>query len=253
MNRFRNIEEQMSAYLDGQMSDEEMQAFETVVAATPALLDRMERWAETDALVAHTVPKPSAEHLAGLVKPAPIGRSAVGLGKVAAMAAVFVIGGLVGYGLNAVQGQGGDHPAVVVQAMAGATAAHRMFTAEVRHAVEVPATETEHLQTWLSKRMGRDMQVPQLETHGLTFVGGRMLPFGDRAAAQYMYENAAGERMTLFMTRADRDTHTSLRYVRDDGLTTARWQEGAWLFILVAPLDRDTFSPIATDVHESLI
>ncbi len=251
MNRFRNVEEQISAYLDGEMSESERLTFEQELDSSPALLQRLEKWSETDQLLAQAVPTPDPAHLERLIKPAPQPRT-LPLRQIAAMAAMFVFGGLSGYGFNAYQGEPLRQP-IVIQAVAGATAAHRMFSAEVRHAVEVPASETEHLETWLSKRMGREMNVPRLETHGLSFVGGRMLPFGDQVAGQYMYEDASGERMTLYMTKADQEAHTSVRYLDQDGLTIARWQEGPWLFILIAPIARDAFSPIASDVHEALI
>lgn len=250
MSRFRNIEEQISAYLDGEMKESEQRAFEQELDADPALLERLEAWAQTDRLVAQLVPAPDQSHLDALVAPNRALRFP--LRQLAAMVAVFVFGGLNGYGLSVYQGQHKPQP-IVIQAVAGATAAHRLFTTEVRHAVEVPASETEHLETWLSKRMGREMNVPQLDAHGLSFVGGRMLPFLDEVAGQYMYEDAAGERMTLYMAKVGEDSRTSVRYGQEDGLTIARWQDGPWLFVLVAPIAQDAFLPIASDVHEALI
>ena len=43
-----------------------------------------------------------------------------------------------------------------------ASVAYNVYTPEVRHPVEVPGEEREHLIGWLSKRMGHPINAPQL-------------------------------------------------------------------------------------------
>ena len=47
---------------------------------------------------------------------------------------------------------------------------------EVRHPVEVPGSERAHMTQWLSKRLGSELRVPDLQSIGLKLVGGRLLP-----------------------------------------------------------------------------
>ena len=101
--------------------------------------------------------------------------------------------------------------------------------------------------------MGREMTVPNLSAFGLTFLGGRMLPFDDRAAAQYMYETADGKRVTLFMTRLDQDENTDVQVLEDQGLTSLRWQSGEWVFILTAPLAQQQMAPMQVEVRDTLL
>ena len=53
---------------------------------------------------------------------------------------------------------------------------------EVRHPVEVGGSERDHLQQWLSKRVGYQVSPPQLDKAGLKLVGGRLLPGPDGPA-----------------------------------------------------------------------
>ena len=96
-----------------------------------------------------------------------------------------------------------------------AAIAHAVYQPEKRHPVEVGADQADHLMQWLSKRLGQPLYAPVLRDYGWKLVGGRLLPAGDDAAAgtsarastgaalaraQFMYENEAGERFTLYVS-----------------------------------------------------
>ena len=251
MTDFKSIEERLSAFMDGEMTPEELAAFEEELEQNPALAERAASWGQTDDLLQSLVPEPSEAHMQSLMVANSPSEPRWAKRHIAAALLTFVIGGAGGYGIN--QMVTPDPHILVVQATIDAENAHRLFTAEVRHAVEVGADETEHLQTWLSKRMGREMTVPQLEGFGFNFVGGRMLPFEGEAAAQYMYETPEGERLTLFMARTDEEMQTSFRFLDSGDLNAIRWQEGPWVFVVVSPLARDQLSPIAEEMHDTLI
>lgn len=80
-----------------------------------------------------------------------------------------------------------------------AAVAHAVYQPEVRHPVEVPAAQQEHLVQWLSKRLGRPLKLPVLADEGYELVGGRLLPGDAGARAQFMYQNTKGERITLYL------------------------------------------------------
>jgi anti-sigma factor RsiW len=71
---------------------------------------------------------------------------------------------------------------------------------EVKHPVEVGADNEAHLDSWLSNRLGRQIKAPHLDDLGFVLVGGRLLPFGGKTAAQFMYQDKSGRRITLFVT-----------------------------------------------------
>lgn len=82
-----------------------------------------------------------------------------------------------------------------------AAAAHVIYAPEQRHPVEVAAEQQAHLVQWLSKRLGVPLKVPTLDAEGFHLVGGRLLPGeAGQARAQFMYENASGQRATLYVS-----------------------------------------------------
>ncbi|KMZ12757.1 Transmembrane regulator protein PrtR [Candidatus Burkholderia humilis] len=101
--------------------------------------------------------------------------------------------------------------------------AYAMYAPEQRHAVEVGASQQDHLVTWLSKRLNRSVTIPSLTEYGFQLVGGRLLPGEEGPAAQFMYQNAAGERLTLYMTTATvrrNDAKVRARHITGRGIAS---------------------------------
>lgn len=135
-----------------------------------------------------------------------------------------------------------------------ATVAHAVYLPEVRHPVEVAAVQQEHLVQWLSKRLGRPLRVPDLQPAGFELVGGRLLPGESGARAQFMFQNAAGDRVTLYLGAvADQgmQAETAFRYL-DDGSSAAPtfyWVSGGFGYALTGKLSRTALLELAHRVH----
>lgn len=130
--------------------------------------------------------------------------------------------------------------------------AHRMFVAEKRHAVEVPDAEEQHLVTWLSNRLDRQLKAPDLQSVGLRLMGGRLLPLCDGdPAAQLMYQDAAGARYTLFATRGPGD-ETPVRAVERDGIGALYWTDPEMAYAIIGSAPRDRLEAITRVVHAQL-
>ena len=86
--------------------------------------------------------------------------------------------------------------------------AHKLYIVEVRHPVEVRAAERTHLLQWLSKRVGDQLRVPDLEPIALKLLGGRLLPGPTGPAAFFMYEGPVRRALhdLLLARRQRRDT-----------------------------------------------
>ncbi|SAL12284.1 transmembrane transcriptional regulator (anti-sigma factor) [Caballeronia udeis] len=103
--------------------------------------------------------------------------------------------------------------------------AYAVYAPEQRHAVEVAASQEDHLVTWLSRRLNRTLTIPSLHEYGFELVGGRLLPGEDGPAAQFMYQNASGERLTLYMTSGSgkhKDEY-AIRMLREGPRRTFYW------------------------------
>ncbi|WP_020593156.1 anti-sigma factor family protein [Kiloniella laminariae] len=130
--------------------------------------------------------------------------------------------------------------------------AHWVYTPEARHPVEVLANEESHLAKWLSNRMEVPLSIPDLSTAGFQLVGGRLLPSSNGPAAQFMYQNADKNRITLYLSRQSDSKETAFRY-HEAGTTRAfYWYDGPLGYALVGELNRQELSQLADFVYQQL-
>ena len=134
-----------------------------------------------------------------------------------------------------------------------AAMAHRVYVAEVRHPVEVTADQ-EHLVRWLSNRLKKPLKAPKLEEAGYRLMGGRLLPGETGHAAQFMYENQQGKRLTLYIRNDVKGTReTAFQFGQDDGgVSVFYWVDGNMGYAISGQMTRDELMPIAKAVYEQL-
>ena len=138
-----------------------------------------------------------------------------------------------------------------------AAVAHAVYSPEKRHPVEVAATEQQHLVQWLSRRLDKPLKVPDLSAEGYSLVGGRLLPGASGARAQFMFEDAAGQRVTLYIgALADRSGTSSqesaFRFAAGDPVPSFYWVDQGFGYALAGKLPRETLLALAGAVYKQL-
>jgi anti-sigma factor RsiW len=132
-----------------------------------------------------------------------------------------------------------------------ADVAYAVYTPEQRHPVEVGAADEAHLVAWLSKRLGKPLSVPSLQAYGYALVGGRLLPGTSGPAAQFMYENDAGERLTLYVGTSGKDSG-AVRLLSDGNRRTFYWTTDRMGYALSGPPTEAKLRTIAYNVCGAL-
>jgi anti-sigma factor RsiW len=251
-------EADLHAYFDGELTPERRRAVEAYLAAHPADAARIESYREHDMLIRRAY-RPLAER----PLPAPLVRALVRADArptrrwrwVAASATaallLLVAGATSGWYGRALLAPAPEPPPRTL--LADAAAAHLTYTAEVRHAVEVPASEQDHLAQWLGRRLDVPLRVPDLTKSGYELVGGRLLPAGEgRPTAQLMYENQGGHRLTLYMRAAPDDERTAFRFSQEGKLSALYWEDEKVVWVLLGELPRDQLLSLAHQVYAAL-
>lgn len=170
--------------------------------------------------------------------------------RIAAVLCIAVLGAVAGW-----WGRGYVMPPSQVAALPQeATRAHLVYSREVLHPVEVTAKEELHLVNWLSKRLGTALSVPSLTAQGYALVGGRLLPAssGNHAAAQFMYENRQGQRLTLYVRSGEAGSDTAFRFSSDGPAAAFYWVDGGFGYALTGETGREALLPVARAVYENL-
>lgn len=170
-----------------------------------------------------------------------------------AVAAIVVAG--LGVGAGWMLRDYAPTPGPADRLIASAVSAHTVYVGENRHSVEVTGEDSAHLTTWLSARLETNLAMPDLTASGLTFLGGRLLPApevpGGRAA-QLMYEDTAGERLTLYVTPA-LTVETPTYQLASLGIDTALyWADKTLTCTITAPYEPEKLETIARSVFAQL-
>ena len=165
-------------------------------------------------------------------------------------AAIAIVGaaGAAGYlGRGLLAETRGSEAAFVMTALG----AHTLYVPEVRHPVEVKADEA-HLVRWLAKRVGADVRAPALGDLGWRLMGGRLLPDHGLAAAQFMYEDTSGRRLTLYVRKETGLNNTSFRFHEKDGFGSFYWIDQPLAYALSGRVSREELTNLANAVYAQL-
>ena len=251
-------EDELQAFVDERLDGPRRAAVEAHLARYPELRERIaaER-RQRDSLRAQLQGK-AAEPIPARLRIATLqaarrARFVRRASLLAAAVAIFTVGASAGWFANRLQpGAPASVSLAPTTAVAqGATAAYRTFVVEVAHPVEVGVAQEAHLLQWLSKRLGRTLAAPDLTPFGYRLIGGRLLPGGNGAAAQLMYEDAGGKRLTLYV-RATDGTETAFRFQQDGDAATFAWIDQGFGFAVTAMATRDELLPIAEAIYKGL-
>ena len=249
-------EAELHAHLDGELPAERCAAVEAGLAADPEQAARLRSYRRHKMLIARAygplLERPIPARIAELaLRPMPRRARRWQRLAAAAAAAVLLFAGGAGSGWwlrdrSAVTGMPG--PGFVADALS----AHQVYAVEVRHPVEVEAREADHLVTWLSRRLGIPVAAPDLAAQGFELVGGRLLPAATGPAAQLMYQDASGRRVTLYVRASVDPAETAFRFASEGELTALYWRDHGAAWALLGELPRDELLRLAHAVYQAL-
>jgi anti-sigma factor RsiW len=262
-------DDMLHAFVDGQLDAQDAERVTQWLAERPADMARVVAWqaqrAQLRALHADVLDEPVPGALRNMLRPrAPRWPYA--------LAASVVLAAGFGLGWWARPAWQGDLPfarAGTPPFVRDAAVAHAVYTPEKRHPVEVTAEQQEHLVQWLSKRLNAPLRAPVLTERGFNLVGGRLLPAtGDAATArngpsanalaspraQFMYENANGERITLYVSvfSAGAMAPTAFRFAEQGRTQTFYWIDGRQGYALSGELPKPVLAELAEAVYRQL-
>ena len=249
--------------IDGELPPEQVGAVEAWIAADTARVAMAARYRELngliharfDALLNEPVP-PAFVRMAS-ARPAANASRFLRVAGMAVLAFACVGAGWIAHGwYNGIA----RADAVAMALPRRAAVAHVVYAPEVRHPVEVGADEEAHLVQWLSKRLSVPVRAPALTRHGFRLVGGRLLPGDDRPVAQFMYQNEAGKRLTLYVVTTQKAQpvatrlhgESSFRFEQVGQVNVFHWNDDLRGYALSGDIAREDLLPIARTVFDDL-
>ncbi len=251
-------EDELHARIDGRLAPARTRVVDAYLAAHPEARRRVAKYAEQQQRLRAAVAAQTAGPIPARLRVARLlveqrGRRYQRFARIAAAVALLAVGGGVGWAARDAAtaffaSTGG--PLATVRAFAtDAIQAHRVFAVEVRHPVEVEVGQEKHLVQWLSKRLGRPLIVPDLTAAGFQLMGGRLLPSESGPAAQLMYQDAKGTRLTCYYGADGFAGETEFQYRENGGVGAFYWSDDGFGYAIAAKTDRASLLKLAEIVY----
>ncbi len=250
----------LSAYLDGELDATEAQAIEERLANEPEMQAELDALMEADALaleqfdleLADPVPFSLAQQIrntpldahpsAAAAPPTPANSPSRPLwGTLAASLVIFAMGGAGGYLVK-------DQTASTVVARSWLTDIadyHAIYASQGRHLVEVGASESDHIETWLGNTVGANFTIPDLTAYDLTFEGGRLVVAAGKPVAQLMYRDPTGAVIALCLISSDQPATQDFKAQSLNGFDFVSWRSGDAAFVVIGPDGQPNLGDIA--------
>jgi anti-sigma factor RsiW len=213
-------EDDLHKYVDGELADTKAGIIAAAVAADESLKEKVDQYREINRRVREIYDEKQPGPLPARLLIAVSARSGLPVMRIAASVLWFLIGGLLGYVLQ--------------------------------HPVEVNAAEQEHLNAWLSKRLARPIAAPDLRLAGYALIGGRLLPDAHRPAAQFMFEDSAGQRITLYIRHSLDGRASSFSYAQSNEFGIVYWVDDGLAYALTAAADKALLTKAAEIVYSQV-
>ena len=240
------METELHAYVDGVLPESARSEVEAWLASHPDDAERLHAYSEHNAML-RTLYNPVLDEPVPAALLAMRPRAWLPL---AAAAAIFALGAGLGW---FVRDQSVSPQMVSLSLARQAAIAHVVFAPEVRHPVEVTADDEEHLVTWLSKRLGTTLKAPKLSPVGYDLVGGRLLSGPQGPVADFMYQDARGQRLTLYVSRQTGEPRdTAFRFSQEDRVSVFYWVDGNFGYALSGEIGKQQLLKVADVVYKQL-
>jgi len=250
-------EDDLQAWVDGRLTPEDAEAVETYFAAHPEVWERWSQYVEQREELRAAFARSAEQPIPARLRVARLmaerrRRHHRRFTRIAAAVALLIVGGVGGWGAHDLLAVLTSSASAVLASSVfdDAIAAHRTFSVETRHPVEVGANEEAHLVQWLSKRLGHRLIVPDLNALGFQLMGGRLLPADSGPAALFMYEDGKGTRLSCYYLVVDVAGETEFQFREQNGISAFYWVDDGLAYAIAANVPRGPLLKIAEIVYQ---
>jgi anti-sigma factor RsiW len=95
--------------------------------------------------------------------------------------------------------------------------------------------------------------VPYLQYIGYRLMGGRLLPGNKGPGAQFMYQDTAGQRLTLYVSNGSQyRQETAFRFMRQGNVRVFYWIDERCGYALSGEISREQLLRVATAIYHQL-
>lgn len=253
-------EDDLHAYVDKQLSDDKRQAVEELMRKDPSIAAQIHQWQQQNEAIASYFDKKSFEEIPEQLNLAklktkthqeePKPQAQNRYFALAASLFLMLASGLIGWFSHGALNSGQQNTSNFSNL---AISAYEVFSVEVLHPVEVGADNKDHLLAWLSKRIDHSIKMPKLEKYGFKLLGGRLLSMQKgRPAAQFMFENKQGKRITWLVSKSAVYKDHAFFFKKEKSVNSFYWMDSKVAYSVSGELDRDILRELSQGIYQQI-
>ena len=248
-------EDDLHAYVDKQLSAEKAEAVEALMRKDPQIAQKVHDWKKQNKAISALFDKeafteiPEKLNLKHLNKKAnKKGEKTPRFYSMAASLFFMLISGAIGWFAHDISQSMTPNTTNFVNS---AISAHQVYTVEVLHPVEVNANQQKHLVSWLSKRIDHPLAVPNLQHYGYDLLGGRLLSMREgRTAAQLMFENKEGKRVTLLVSKNPSYKDQAFHLKNESDINAFYWMDSNVAYSIASKMSSEALRKLSKSVYK---
>jgi anti-sigma factor RsiW len=133
-----------------------------------------------------------------------------------------------------------------------AVASHAVFATDVQHPVEVDAAHRDQLSHWLSNRLNRTLQPPELAQAGYELLGGRLLATEHGGtSALFIYADDKGQRVSVLLRPMAAELTVAETNTQNGRLSVCAWIEKGLGYAVAGSLSEEELDGLADLIRAS--
>lgn len=252
-------EHDLHAYVDQQLSAKKVKAVEALILKNPKIAAKIQQWQQQNDLISQHFSKTKSNEIPTLLDintlttkqhhnttvPTILWRYGL-----AASLFLMMSSGIIGWYLHDILQPKQQYQMSFVNS---AISAYNVFSVEVLHPVEVSAHKKDHLITWLSERINHPLKVPELKQYGYKLLGGRLLAMKKgRPAAQLMFENNTGQRITLLVSKNPAYNDHAFLFKNEDKTNAFYWMDATIAYSVSGKIQRDKLQSVSEGIYQQI-
>ena len=257
---------ELHAYLDNQLTAEQVEEFELRLEQDASARKKLAEYQSIEhslhQLYEPILSEPTPEYLINICKKSAQTKSSKTFLSsnwmaIAASMVFFVLGSVSGWQFKQFSSLELDQ-SMSLKLAQPAIFAHSVFSVEKIHPVEVTAEKSQHMNQWLSNRLKTQIKAPDLSEFNFELVGGRLLPSTQqRMAAQFMYQNVQGKRITLYIKRGTwQETETAVtrmnKLLANNNYDVSYWIDNRLGYVLTSPMELNLDKKISESIYQQM-
>ena len=267
METSKELEVRLSAFIDGEVGEEERHELDALLVNDPQARAAHEALKRGRDFGRHAfedmLKEPVPLDLVRTIKTAPQPRRAVRLPQparpalllkptasqaLAACLILFALGGGLGYMLGARPVPNAS--AEIASAsenrdwLEDVAAHYRLYSRQNSRLSELPADRPADILDWLTTNTGVAFRIPDLGESGWTFEGARLFSAAAVPAGQLFYRNGDGEVIAIVFTKARPTVTPAAETIRDD-ISVVAWTTALATYAIVGPSANATLDEVA--------